>query len=79
MISRVKKRRKRVNEDINLEEWKEYFMKLMGGKQSHKRKRGERKMERRGDRTGRGKKCDKEIEDRKSNRQRWNTERGVEI
>lgn len=32
MISRVRKRRKRINEDINLEEWKEYFMELMGWK-----------------------------------------------
>lgn len=32
LINRVRKRRKKINEDINLEEWKEYFMELMGWK-----------------------------------------------
>ncbi|XP_071577594.1 uncharacterized protein [Temnothorax nylanderi] len=31
LIGRVRKRRKRVNEEIKMEEWKEYFMELMGG------------------------------------------------
>ncbi|XP_071578413.1 uncharacterized protein [Temnothorax nylanderi] len=31
LIRRVRKRRKRINEDIRLEEWEKYFMELMGG------------------------------------------------
>ncbi|XP_071648500.1 uncharacterized protein [Temnothorax longispinosus] len=31
LIGRVRKRKKRINEDIKLEEWKKYFMELMGG------------------------------------------------
>ncbi|XP_071572354.1 uncharacterized protein [Temnothorax nylanderi] len=31
LIGRARKRRKRVNEEIKQEEWKEYFMELMGG------------------------------------------------
>ncbi|XP_024875210.1 ABC transporter F family member 4-like [Temnothorax curvispinosus] len=31
LIGRVRKRRKRINEEIKMEEWKEYFMELMGG------------------------------------------------
>ncbi|XP_024877677.1 histone-lysine N-methyltransferase, H3 lysine-79 specific-like [Temnothorax curvispinosus] len=31
LIGRVRKRRRRVNEEIKPEEWKEYFMDLMGG------------------------------------------------
>ncbi|XP_024884283.1 trichohyalin-like [Temnothorax curvispinosus] len=31
LIGRVRKRRRRVNEEIKPEEWKEYFMELMGG------------------------------------------------
>ncbi|XP_071568793.1 uncharacterized protein [Temnothorax nylanderi] len=31
LIGRVRRRRKRANEEIKMEEWKEYFMELMGG------------------------------------------------
>ncbi|XP_024868964.1 caldesmon-like [Temnothorax curvispinosus] len=31
LIGRVRKRKKRINEDIGLEKWKKYFMELMGG------------------------------------------------
>jgi len=30
LVNRERKRRKRINEEIRMEEWKEYFMRLVG-------------------------------------------------
>lgn len=47
MVRKERKRRKRVNEDIEMDEWKEYFMGLLGGVEGRvirgeKERRGER-------------------------------------
>jgi len=43
LVNKERKRRRRINEDIKMEEWKEYFMEQLGGVgESHK---GNRKRE----------------------------------
>jgi len=51
LVNKERKRRKRINEDINMEEWKEYFMKQLGeagervikGREKEGRKKSEKK------------------------------------
>jgi len=49
---RIRKKRKRINEEIKMEEWKEYFMELMGGTVGRdKRRRGDKDVRRGRDRS----------------------------
>lgn len=52
IINKERKKKKGINEEIELEEWKEYFMKVMGGVEERVRM-GEEK--RRMKKNGRGK------------------------
>jgi len=60
LINRERKRRKRINEKIRMEEWKEYFMRLMRDVEQ-KMIRGSGRAERKKDQEEKSEKRDEEI------------------